>query len=102
MNKKILIIINNLGIGGAERLVVSDINEMLRVGVDVMLITLRPEPEKSFSVELTLGRDKFCCVPFKHIFSIFSWYRLMRSIGVFKPNLVITHLWFANTIGRIA
>ena len=59
MNKKILIIINNLGIGGAERLVVDDINEMLRTGIDVALITLKPEYEKSFTAELygkSLGR----------------------------------------------
>ena len=101
MNKKVLIIINNLGIGGAERMVVDDINEMLRTGVDVSLITLTPEPIKSFVTGLHLKQDRFQCISFKHFFDIFSWFKLVLSIRVLKPDLVVTHLWFANTIGRI-
>ncbi len=102
MSKKILIIINNLGIGGAERLVVDDINEMLRVGVDVTLITLRPEPKKSFATQLNLESNKSQLTPFKSLLDIPSWFELVRSIRRLKPDLVITQLWFANTIGRIA
>lgn len=102
MNKKILIIINNLGIGGAERLVVDDVNEMLRTGIDVSLITLRPEYQKSFATALKLGPDGFHCIPFKHFFDILAWVKIFRTIMAFKPDLVITQLWFANTVGRIA
>ena len=102
MSKKILVIINNLGIGGAERLVVDDINEMLRIGIKVKLITLKPEKQKSFATELDLEQDKFDCIPFKNFVDIPSWFKLIRSIKAFKPDLVITQLWFANTIGRVA
>ncbi len=102
MNKKILIIINNLGIGGAERLVVDDINEMLRIGVDVSLITLAPEPQKSFYNELKLPPEQRVCVPFGSFFNIFSWIKLLHAIRRLKPAMVITQLWYANTIGRIA
>ena len=102
MNKKIIIIINNLGVGGAERVVVDDINEMLRLGIDVTLITLRPEPLKSFITELRLQPNNFLCIPFKHFCDIPAWVRVVRSIRKAKPNLVITQLWFSNTIGRIA
>ena len=102
MNKKILIIINNLGVGGAERLVVDDVKEMLRIGVDVTLVTLRPEPQKSFARELSLGGDNFKCISFYNLFDVSSWFKLVRFIRKSKSNLVITHLWFANTIGRIA
>lgn len=102
MAKRILIIINNLGVGGAERLVVDDINEMLRIGVTVTLITLKPEPKKSFIAELRLEQDKFHCIPFKHFLDVPSWRTLVRSIRASEPDLVITQLWFANTIGRIA
>lgn len=102
MNKKILTIINNLGVGGAERLVVGDVNEMLRTGVNAMLITLKPEPQKSFAAELHLAEDEFYCIPFRRFFDVYSWFKLVRVIRAFKPDLVITQLWFANTIGRIA
>ena len=102
MNKKILIIINSLGIGGAERLVVDEIKELLRAGIDVTLVTLRPDPPKSFSSELRLGPDKFKSVPFKIFLDISAWFELIRFIRRLKPDAVITQLWFANTIGRIA
>ena len=90
MDQRILIIINNLGIGGAERLTVDDTNEMLRMGVDVRLVTLRPEPKKSLSSELRLKPNY-----------ISSWIKLILYIREFQPDLVITQLWFANTIGRV-
>lgn len=102
MTKKIIIIINNLGIGGAERLVVDDINEMLRLGIDVTLITLRPEPPKNFLGQLHLDLSKHKLILFKNLFSLTSWVELVRFIRKMKPDLVITQLWFANTIGRIA
>lgn len=102
MSKKILIIINNLGVGGAERLVVGDVNEMLRINVDVTLVTLKPEFKNSLASELHIKKENFHCIPFKSLFDISSWFKLVRSIKVLKPDLVITHLWFSNTIGRIA
>ncbi len=102
MDKKILIIVNNLGIGGAERLVVDDVKEMLRIGVDVVLVTLSQEPPRSFARELGLGNDKTCGIYFKSFFDVVAWFRLTCFIRDFKPDLIITQLWFANTIGRIA
>lgn len=55
-NKKILIVINNLGVGGAERVVVNDLNEMLRQGVSVRLLTLKNE--SSFSLFLDCAIEK--------------------------------------------
>jgi len=102
MARKILIITNNLAIGGAERLVVDDINEMLRIGIDVTLITLAPESHKSFSSDLLLDQCSFHCNPFKNFLDISSWISLVRSIKESKTDLIITQLWYANTIGRIA
>ena len=66
MSKKILIVINNLGVGGAERLVVGEVNEMLRVGIDVTLVTLKKESQKSLAGELHIGQDKFHLISFKN------------------------------------
>ncbi len=102
MNKKILIIINNLGIGGAERLVVDEIHELIRVGADVTLITLAPESSKSFVFELQLPAEKRILVRCSSLFNIFSLFKLARTIQATNPDLVITQLWFANTVGKIA
>jgi glycosyltransferase involved in cell wall biosynthesis len=102
MPANIVIIINNLGIGGAERLVVGDVNEMLKIGINVRLITLKPESKSSFIGSLNLEKEKFHCVPFPNLFDIKSWLKLVQIIKSTEPDLVVTHLWFANTIGRIA
>ncbi|MFM2357476.1 MAG: putative glycosyltransferase [Candidatus Parcubacteria bacterium] len=102
MIKKILIIINNLGVGGAERVVVHDVNEMLKMGLDVKLITLKNEKEFSLEGGLLLEKHKKILIPFASFFDFKSWRKLHKEIKDYKPDLVVTHLWFANTIGRLA
>lgn len=99
---KVLIIINNLGIGGAERLVVDDINEMLRREIDVSLVTLRPEPSRNFVAELRLGQDRLFLIHFRSLSDIFALVKLVKLMVSLKPDLVVTQLWFANTVGRVA
>jgi len=49
-NKKILIIINDLSTGGAQRIVIDDINEMISRGFLVKLLTLKNERPGSMAV----------------------------------------------------
>ena len=41
-----VIIINRLGIGGAERLVVDEVNELFRRNIPVKLVTLKREKKE--------------------------------------------------------
>lgn len=102
MKKKVIIIINNLGIGGAERLVVNDANKFIRLGVDLSLVTLAPEPQKSFAGELDLPADHRHCLLFRSLLDLPAWFRLVRFLKRSNADLIITQLWFANTAGRIA
>lgn len=104
VHKHILIIINNLGIGGAERLVVGQIKEMVRLGHRVSLVTLAPEPQKTFADELPAVSDKFHshCVHFRGLYDVFGWLGLVGYMARIKPDIVLTQLWFANTVGRVA
>lgn len=99
---KILIIINNLGVGGAERLVVDDINEMLTRGIDVKLITLKLEKSSSLSDQCKISSKSWVKIDFGSFFKIKSWFLVSKEINNFKPDVLITHLWYSNTIGRIA
>lgn len=100
---KILIIINNLGIGGAERLVVEDINEMIGRGMDVYLLTLKKE-----KVGKTLIRDcrielpRHFTVDMSDVYDISGWISVCKIIRQIQPKTVITHLWFSNVVGRIS
>lgn len=101
MNKKILIIINNLGRGGAERLVVDDINEMLRRGLDIKLITLKSEKRASFKENIHISKNDWVTIPFSGLFDLKRWFLTYREIKKYRPDIVFTHLWFANTVGRL-
>lgn len=102
MKKKILFIINNLGGGGAERLVVDDINEMVLRGFDVYLITLRPEFKTTIESELKINPENKFLIDFKKIPSLKSWIEVVRILKEIKPDLILSHLWLANTVGRVA
>jgi len=101
MNRKYLIIINSLAIGGAERLVVDDINELVSRNFDVKLLTLKKEYANSFINELLLSRNNVITINFRSIWSIWAWIQTIRYIKQSKPDVLITHLWFSNTIGRV-
>lgn len=101
-NKKILIVINNLGVGGAERVVVNDLNEMLRRGMPVRLLTLKKESKFSLSGDCLIENKDWRVIDFGSLFNIISWLKVINYLREEKPDVVFTHLWFANTIGRAA
>lgn len=101
-DKKVLIIINNLGIGGAERLVVDDINEMLRRNIEVFLVTLKKESENTFLNECRISKENHIFLGFNSFFDIAFWKKMMAIINNIKPDIIFTHLWLSNFIGRIA
>lgn len=101
-SKKIMIIINNLGVGGAERVVVDDLNEMRRRGMTARLLTLKKESSFSLSADCAMERKYWHTINFGSLFNIISWLKVINYLRQEKPDVVFTHLWFANTIGRVA
>lgn len=100
--KKIIFIINNLGIGGAERVLVDDINELVRRGgIDIRLITLRDDTENTFMRELLLDRSLWKKIVVKNILDIFNFFKIVKFIHDEKPDAIVSHLWYANTIAKI-
>lgn len=100
--QKVIIIVNNLAIGGAERVVVDDVNAFIDAGVDVVLVTLKKEKQYSFASQCRIPPEKWITIPFTGMYDLRSWRRLCRVFRQEKPELIVSHLWYANTIGRIA
>ena len=102
---KVLFCINKLGsgsgIGGAERLVVDDINEMLKRGISVRLLTFKNESKFSLSSESKLDKKYWSTIHFSTPFNIFAWVKTYQYIKEEKPDVVFSHLWFSNGIIRI-
>ncbi|MCB9802533.1 glycosyltransferase [Candidatus Nomurabacteria bacterium] len=99
--KKILVVINSLGVGGAERMAVNQVNEMIRRGFKVRLLTLKLESEKSFLKDCLIEQKNWKIINFGSLFNFFSWLKVFFYLKKEHPDLVISHLWFSNLISRI-
>lgn len=99
--KKACIIIYNLGVGGAEQVAVSEVREFLRCGHAVHLVTLNPERSQTLMPTVPDNCQR-TMVEFSSLFDVRAVYRLARCLMAIDPDIIITQLWFANTVGRLA
>lgn len=100
-NTKILIAINNLSYGGAERIVVDQINELIERGFNVSLVTIVPTFKKGFWENVNLPENKKISLnaPSFNLFSLWTCIKFLRQE---KPDILITHLFLANSLMRLA
>lgn len=95
---KILMLINSLDIGGAEKAVVSLSDELARRGHFVKIVYLsdpllvKPENENIELVCLHLN---------KKIDIFIAYYRLKKIVKDFNPDVVHSHLFPANLLSRL-
>jgi glycosyltransferase involved in cell wall biosynthesis/GT2 family glycosyltransferase len=90
---RVALIINKFGIGGAERLALDQVHELRKRGMTVDVITLRGE-----TPQLPGSRT----VSFRWLHDPVAWALLVRTLRSGRYDVLLTHLWFANTVGRIA
>lgn len=100
-SKKVVIAINRLGVGGAERLVIEDVNEFVRRGWDVCVVTFSPEKEHTLAPTLP-EPCRLKLVPFTSLYSFHSYRALAAFLKTESPDIIISHLWHANFITRVA
>jgi len=91
-----------MGIGGAQRLVVDQLNLLNKDRFDPCLVTLKPEDKESFLEEVELPTEKIVYIDFPAYSSIRSWIKLIRWIRSEKFDIVFCHLMLANTAVRVA
>ncbi len=103
---KVLMFINSLGGGGAERIVATLSKEMVKVeGVTVDLITLYPGSafdlggDKNIQVHQLLNKkiNRFVDLPLM----IFHAFFLLKKLGINKYDLVFSHLPLADFVCSI-
>lgn len=100
---RVAIVINKLIACGAERLALDEVHELRRRGFDVSLITLRPEHDgDTFMPLLQLPDSSRHFVRFSSAWDIGALIALIRVLHREQYDLLITHLWLSNTVGRIA
>ena len=99
MIKKILFIIANTNIGGAQRNLIQLATEMSKK-YNIYFMILRQEGElsnelKSFNIEILLINQK-------STYDIKSYIRVFKIIRELEPDIIHTQLFFSNNIARFA
>jgi len=70
---KVLFAIGQMGIGGAQKLLVEQINELDRNFFEPYLVTLIPEDEHSFLPDVRLTKENITFFDFSSYFNFGSW-----------------------------
>ena len=93
--------IDGLSVGGAEHLQITFAKEAKRRNFKLTVISLEAEDDSQYLSELrSLGVPVYF-FPTKRIFDIKNIYRIMRFFLKERPDVVHTHLTYANIIGSI-
>jgi len=99
--RKILFAINDLGIGGAQNLVLEQITAIAHDDFDPYLLTIYKNPEKNLSSAISIPDWKYIQFRFKNIFDIAAWVNLYNFLRKEKFDAIITNLFDANFVVRI-
>jgi glycosyltransferase involved in cell wall biosynthesis len=99
--RKVCIAVHSLRTGGAEMMAVGEAREFSRRGWKVTVLTFGSEKEHSF-MELLPAECTRAHVPFVSVLDIDALMNVARHFRESKYELIISQLWFANTVTRIA
>jgi glycosyltransferase involved in cell wall biosynthesis len=93
--------LNDLGVGGVQRQFVLQAPHFDRHKYDIVLITLfsfpeRPDLYNALPSDIAVHRYAFA-----GWWDIWSWLKLYHLLHTLKPNVVISSLFFSNTVFRI-
>jgi hypothetical protein len=98
---KIVFAINDFTTAGAQRLYV-DLLKNLKSDYDIFLFTLFQFDDKKNFYDLVLEEKiKVFKLNFSGFYDTQSWFKLFFTLIKIRPNLVISSLFFSNTIFRI-
>ncbi len=98
----ILLAINDLGFGGGQRTVIEEARELTRRGIDVYVLTTLKHGGTHLKGTLSLPESRFVHIPFSSIADVPSYIHLLRFLRARRPKVVVSNLFFTNTIVRVA
>lgn len=94
-------VIDSLGWGGAQKMMVSLSHALQDYNFDVTVISLGKE-DAPFAVQLRQLGIPFICLPSKHLFDPIRFYKLVRVLRRGNFDLTQTYLSYANILGGLA
>lgn len=101
MKTRIIVGINDFLIGGAQRLIVDQLQYADRERFDWVLITLLEFPERKDFYAKVPADIPVHRVDMRGAYDLRGWVRLIRLLSRLRPRYVISHLFFTNTVFRL-
>lgn len=98
---KIVILTNDLLIGGVQKLVIDQITLLDANKFEFTVISLIQFPSKGTFYDLVPSHVKLYKLNFKGIGDMGQWIKLFQILKKIRPNIVKSSLFFSNTIARI-
>lgn len=98
---KVLFLINDLGLGGVEKLTINFANSMNREKFEVYVATLFSRPTSFFSKKDFKDDVVLTNFSFKSYRDLRHWFILYKFIKKNRFDVVFTQLFMADTIGRL-
>src|SRR3989344_2134938 len=98
---KLVIVINDFLIGGAQRLIVELLLYINRDRFDVTLVTLAKFEKRETMYHLLPSGIPVCKLGFKGFRDIRNWIALGKLLKKERPDVVLSHLFFSNTVVRL-
>lgn len=99
---KVVMMLQNMAVGGIQRLVVDDANEMYSRGADVRVVYFEEAGGKTLLSELRIPQEHIVYIEYPRMRSLAGFLSLIRLLRKEKPDIVFAHHWFANTVARLA
>jgi glycosyltransferase involved in cell wall biosynthesis len=94
-------IIDNLIIGGAQKLLITLAGQAQAYSLDVTIVSLGSNNDRMILDELSRLGTKVIIFPAKHLLDLRRIFRLSRFLSGGNFDLVQCHLTYANTIGAL-
>jgi glycosyltransferase involved in cell wall biosynthesis len=101
--KKILFLIFNLeNGGGAERVLVDQINNLDRKVFECFICVLNKKIDADLFQSILIPEENKKIVNFNSFLSISSWIKIISWMRKNNFDIIYSHLFFANFVGRVA
>lgn len=98
---KVVFIVNDLGLGGVQRLVVDFANGLNSGRFQAVIITLLKKDSSFFYRDKVNSNVPLQTFAFRGFGDLPEWFKLYRYLRREKPDIVFTQLFMADAIGRI-
>jgi len=94
--------LDTLSMGGAQKMQVFLVQNLVPLGIEVTVINLRNDPNLTLVAELENAGARVVTIPFQKFLSPVSFFRLVRFIRQGHFDLLQTYLTYSNMLGPIA